>query len=126
MIMNLPFHARLPRAFMSYVLHALPIAVFNFLLQLVLRKPLEVLVPQLVLLEIDLAGHHTRLKEEGLRALLHQARGKLHGAGEVVLVVADGHVADEPGVDVGPAGLAEDAHCCLLKSLVIEADRSEC
>jgi hypothetical protein len=38
--------------------------------------------------------------------VLGEARRKLYGIGVVVLVVADGDVADKPCVDVGAAGFS--------------------
>jgi hypothetical protein len=104
----------------KHVLYTLPIASSNLLLQLLLSEPLEVLVAELILLEIDLACHYPRLQEESLRAVLRNAGWKLDGVFVVVLVVSDGNVADEPGVDIGAAGLAKNAVCCLWVLSVVE------
>lgn len=97
----------------KHVLNAVPIASSNLLLQLLLGEPLEILMAQLILLEIDLACHYPRLQEERLCTVLRNARWKFHGVFVVVLVVSDGNVANEPGVDIGAAGLAKNAVCCL-------------
>lgn len=51
--------------------------------------------------------------------MLLQARGSGFGAGVVVLVVADRHVADKPSVHVHAAGLGDDALRSLYRSVSI-------
>lgn len=107
----MPLYTTLPLS--QHVLDALPVRFLDLLLQLVFSKPLEVLETKRVLLQVDLASHDTRFQEERLCAMFCEAGGKLGGFGVVVLVVADGYVADEPGVRVGAAGLSENAGSCL-------------
>ena len=93
----------------KHVLDLAPVVAINRCLQLVLVQPLEVLQPKRIVLEIGLAGHYTRLQEEGLGALLLQSGGGLDGGLVFELCVANGHVAHEPGVHVETAGLGDDA-----------------
>lgn len=77
------------------------------MLNLVLGQPLEVLQSQLVVREISLAGHDAALHEERLLAGEFLARLILPRGLEYVRVMANGMVADEPGVHVDAGGLLE-------------------
>lgn len=84
------------------------------LLYLLLRQPFEVLVTESVVREVCLAGQNTTFHEEGLGAA---GRYSVFEDG-LDDVVADGDVANNPGIHVDACALDKDSLCCLWEMLV--------
>lgn len=97
----------------EHVLDRLPILWRHHLLDLVLGQPLEVLDAELVALQIGLASHDAGFHEE--RPLAEELLAGCFRVGfdlgwrDGEGVVADGRVANDPGVHVDTAGLDEHA-----------------
>lgn len=53
----------------QHILDGAPVATFDFFLQLFFGEPLEVLETELVLFQVNLASHYTRLHKESLRSM---------------------------------------------------------
>jgi hypothetical protein len=87
-----------------------PVLGCDGLLNLLARKPLELLIAKCVALEVGLTGHDASLHEESALAdLFDVLLGIGDGLLEVARVVADGCVSDDPCVHVNTSCLHKNA-----------------
>jgi hypothetical protein len=96
-----------------------PVLGCDGLLNLLARKPLELLVAKCVGLEVGLTGHDTSLHEESALANLFDVLLSVgDGLLEVARVVANGCVSDDPCVHVDASCLHKNALGSLRLSVI--------